>query len=345
VTEPRPLGIGVLGLGFMGRQHIASYAAAHAMGHPNRLVAVCDTDAARRAGRAPVAGNIVTGDDERLFDPADVRGYERPLELLADPAVELVSVCTYTDTHVDMTLAALGAGKHVLLEKPVALHVAEAERLVEGAAGHPGRICMPAMCMRFWPGWDWLERAVRGNTYGPVRRAAFRRVSPVPDWGHAFYGDTSRCGGALFDLHVHDADFVRFLFGAPRVVVSTPVAGGLVTRYFLDRTGAEVTAEGAWSSEPGAAFFMGFEVEFEGARAEYRFDRDPPLLLERDGESEPVPVSAWTGYDVEVRHVLDHVAGSGSAPEPAAMLADAVGLTAMLRAEAESLEQARPVEL
>jgi len=101
-------GVGVIGLGFMGRTHVAAYRAAEASGHANRLVAVCDADEARRRGEGDAGGNLATGaGSTRIFDPAEVKGYAAPEELLADPRVELVSICTPTDTHVDLAIAAL----------------------------------------------------------------------------------------------------------------------------------------------------------------------------------------------------------------------------------------------
>ena len=107
-----PINVGVVGLGVMGAQHIESYRVASVTGAPNRLVAVCDADADRRAGVRNVAGALAVGEDatERLFDPGLVMAYETPAELFADGSVDLVSLCTYTDSHVALAIAALAAG-------------------------------------------------------------------------------------------------------------------------------------------------------------------------------------------------------------------------------------------
>src|SRR5437764_10333351 len=118
-----PIRVGVIGLGFMGATHIAAYTAARAAGFACELVAVCDPKASRRRGELwDVGGNAVSDTSGRklAFDPQRVRAVERPEQLLADPNVQLVSICTRTDTHVELSIAALKAGKHVLIEKPVA---------------------------------------------------------------------------------------------------------------------------------------------------------------------------------------------------------------------------------
>jgi predicted dehydrogenase len=142
------IGIGVIGMGFMGQTHARAYLAAAESGSPCVLRAVCDRDPDRRSGIATGTGNIAASDEqERLFDPATVRGYENPDDLLSDSSIALVSICTHTDTHVDLAIRALDAGKHVLVEKPVAVTLPEIRHLADHAA-KSNRLCVPAMCIR-----------------------------------------------------------------------------------------------------------------------------------------------------------------------------------------------------
>lgn len=330
----RKIGVGVVGLGFMGRTHLAAFAAADAAGYGNRLVAVCDQDVARRQGLAGAGGNLDTGaKQERLFDPALVKGYAEPAELFANPAVELVSICTHTTTHVELALAALAAGKHVLLEKPVALDSASAQRLADAAARSKG-LCMPAMCIRFWPAWARAWSAVRSREFGAVRSAVFRRLGSRPGW-NGFYADYEKSGGALFDLHVHDADFVRACFGDPASVASTGSLDHVTTLYHYPEGPAHVVAEGGWDHGDGWAFRMSFTVVFEGATLEYEFGRSPELVLVRGGTRTPVEVGALNGYDGEVRHLLAAIAAGSRSLD--ATPADAVAHTRLLEAERRSL--------
>jgi len=193
----REFGIGVVGLGFMGRTHVTAYRAAADAGFPNRLVSVSDIDETLRTGDTSSRGNLDTGEHtEELFDPKQTSFHIDPDDLFAEPDVELVSICTHTMSHVGLAIRALEAGKHVLLEKPVSLYSVEVERLAD-AARAAKRTCMPAMCMRFWPGWDWLRRTIRDRTYGEVRGAVFRRLASAPGWSPDFYSDPAQNGGAL----------------------------------------------------------------------------------------------------------------------------------------------------
>jgi predicted dehydrogenase len=333
--------VGVIGLGFMGRTHLAAYEAARRDGYPCEVVAVCDREEARRTGKAAgIGGNLDTGasDASPPFDPGRVRAFADPLLLLEDPSVDLVSVCTPTGSHVDLGLRALAAGKHVLVEKPVALRASEAERLA-GAALASDRLCMPAMCMRFWPGWTWLRESIRSGAHGRVLGAVFQRLGSVPAWSREFYGDPEACGGVLFDLHVHDADFVRWCFGEPEAVATAGSDLHVTTLYhYAEGQGPSLaTAEGAWDQDPGIPFRMRFTVSFEEATAEFDLERKPPLVLTRGGRREPVPLPPGTGYDGEVRHLLE-VAASGGRRSLALTIQDAVATTRLLEAELRSLE-------
>lgn len=351
-ARSQTIGVGVIGLGFMGRTHVAAYQAAARDGFPCRVVAVCDPDPARRAGLAPAeAGNISTGAaGERLFDPAQVRGHETAQGLLADPAVHLVSVCTYTDSHVDLALAALAAGKHVLVEKPVALRSAEVQSLAlaaRSAAAERGLCCMPAMCMRFWPGWSWLRERVRDGSLGAVRSATFQRLGSGPAWSAAFYRDPARSGGALFDLHVHDADFVHWCFGPPREVFAVGDAQHVTASYVYGAGGPRhVTAEGAWDLAPGAGFRMRFVVNFERGTAEFDLSRTPALVLHTDAGTSAVEAGepgVRTGYDGQVRRLVETIA-AGRTDTPAT-IDQAVAVTRLLEAERESQASRLPVSV
>ena len=178
-SQSRPVRVGVVGLGFMGLMHLRAYGRIPGA----QIVAVADAFKRPVGGVIPgVGGNLAAADAFRL-DP-DTRFYDNPQALLADPQVELVDLCVPTPLHVPLSLAALAAGKHVVCEKPLARTVAEARKLVR-ATQTARTWFMPAMCMRFWPGWDWLASVIRRRTYGRVLAARFRRVSGPPGWSRA----------------------------------------------------------------------------------------------------------------------------------------------------------------
>jgi len=338
-TKQNPVGVGVVGLGFMGATQVRAVHAAAKDGLPCRLEAVCDASPERLTGEgfAP-AGNISTGAGSRLFDPATVATFTAFDAMLADDRVHLVIICTHTDTHVELSRRALEAGKHVLVEKPVALTAAGCRELAAAAtsAAARGILCMPAMCIRYWPAWAWLKERIDSREFGAVKSASFQRLGSGPTWGAEFYRNTERSGGALVDLHIHDTDFITWCFGVPREVTSTGTLDHVTTLYRFENGPRHVMAEGGWDQLPGFPFKMRFIVTFEHATADWDLTRHPPLLLCRDGKAEPIEMPAWLGYDGEVRAIVRAVAsGARVAPTTAE---DAVRTAVVLDAERLSLE-------
>jgi predicted dehydrogenase len=336
----KPVGVGIIGMGFMGQTHTRSFLAdASGLGS---LVAVCDRDPDRRAGIASGAGNI--GSDQsgdRLFDPDRVVGYEDAGAMLADPHVDLVSICTHTDTHVELAIRALRAGKHVLVEKPVATDPAQIERLI-GEARAAGRLCVPAMCMRHWPGWSDLRTLVDSKEFGPVSHARFERLGSAPRWGQGFYNDESKSGGAIFDLHIHDVDMVCWLFGAPRQVRSIGTSRHVATQYVFD-SGPSVQAEGGWLIDAAFPFRMSFIVEFERAVAVFDSSASDAMIIYAEGESHPVILPATTGYDRQATALLHAISTGEHKHLPT--LEDALTVTRLIHAERRSTLDGVPVDL
>ena len=324
----------------MGRTHLGAYARAAADGYACRVLAVCNTRGVRPDDTEQQGGNIRSADNVPGLDPAAVRVTSTPDEVLDDPAIDLVSICTYTETHADLAIRALQAGKHVLVEKPVAIRSGDVGR-VGDAAHASGRLCMPAMCMRFWPGWRWLRDRVRDGSLGSVHSATFQRLGCRPDWGDGFYADATRCGGALFDLHIHDADFIRWCWGTPQSVTSTGSIDHLTTLYRFASGPAHVAAEGGWDQMPGFEFRMRYVVVFEAGTADWEVGRDPPLLLYRDGSSEAVALPTGTGYDGQIRHLLDAITLGRTDLD--ATISEARAVTVLLEAERRSIQTGRPV--
>src|SRR5882724_1294069 len=170
----QPIKVAVVGLGFMGATHLRAYL----KNAQAEVVAVCGVNRVPIKGVLPgVAGNIQKAEDVILG--SGVKVYRKIEDLLADPEIQLVDLCTPTAWHPHQTIAALNAGKHVLCEKPLTRTAAaafEILRIAESSAG----FLMPAMCMRFWPGWNSLKKIVEDDTYGKILAARFSRLSARP---------------------------------------------------------------------------------------------------------------------------------------------------------------------
>lgn len=333
-SSPAPIGIGVIGMGFMGRTHVRAYQRAIAQGQAAKLLALCDRSSERFDAKGRVLNPLPGEDSAALFDPTQLEFTSDSDALFAREDVQLVSICTHTESHVDLAIQALEAGKNVLLEKPVALQAKEVQRLMHCADQSPG-FCMPAMCMRFWPGWSWLKPAIDSGRYGRVLSACFRRLCAKPDWAPDFYGDLSRTGGALFDLHIHDADLVHWLFGAPQAVHSSGDLHFVTSTYRYQDGPPHVSAQGGWNHSPGFPFQMHFSIIFERATAEFSSNADPQLVLFEGGQQKTLelPQEYENGYEGEILHALEVCRGA----TPKLCLQDALEVVQLLESERESL--------
>lgn len=331
--------VAVVGLGFMGVTHIKAYQQIPQA----RIAAVCDSVRLPHHGvLAGVTGNITASGDIDLG--REVKVYRALEEVLADAEIDLVDICVPTRWHPEQSIAALNAGKHVLCEKPLALTSAKAREIVAAAKSARG-FFMPAMCMRFWPGWSWLKRVVTEQTYGKVLAARFGRLSAAPAWSKTACLES---GGALLDLHIHDTDFVQFLFGKPRAVFSRGVAregnsiDHVVTQYVFD-DGPAVHAEGGWLLAKG--FQMTYTVHCERATLDYELGRGAEALQLTETGQAPCAIrfAEPDGYGLEVRYMVDAIR-NGQAPS-VVTAQDGLSAIEICEAEAESVKTGQVVVL
>ena len=328
--------VGVIGLGVMGTTHLDAYASIT----DANVVAVADRIAAKLRGEDRDKGNIDgQAGSGGGFDLSKVKHYAEGTDLIHDPGIEMVDICLATPLHAEFAIEALNAGKHVLIEKPFARTGGEAERIRQVAVKAKG-MAMCAMCMRFWPGWDWLKAAVDSGRYGPVRSATFRRVGEHP--GGPFYSSGERSGGAILDLHIHDSDFVQHLLGVPEAVTSRgykKVTDHIdhVTTFYHYPDGPHVVAEGSWAMAKGFGFSMTYCVNFQNATAVFDLSKDKPLTLYEPGK-EPVAVELepGMGYVPELAYFIDCIQ-TGRTPRRVT-LEDAALSVLIVEAESRSVE-------
>lgn len=298
--------IGIVGIGFMGMTHYKAMAQVKG----GQVAAIVSRDPQKRTGdwRA-IQGNF--GDSGGVQDLAGIRCYETLDELCADPAIDLVDICLPTTMHVEASVRALAAGKHVLLEKPIAVTLRDADRIVAAAAEHQ-RQFMVAHVLRYFPEFRLIKQLVDSAEYGPVLAAHFKRIISRPAW----WGpeDLQRTGGPAIDLHIHDADFVQFLFGMPTAVRAQGYLGRgetveyINTHYQYDSPMA-ISAEGGWLAQPGCPFEHGYDVYFEGATLKFNSSwGQPPQLLTKDGGVSAPALPGEDGFVGELQEAVDAIA-------------------------------------
>lgn len=319
--------IGIVGLGFMGRIH---YLASQRL-QGAKVTAVCSRDRAKLAGDwSATRGNF--GPPPGHVDLTGVAKYETLADLLADPDIDLVDICNPTAAHPDTAVAALEAGKHVLVEKAIALTLADANRMLD-AARRAGRHLMVAHVLPFFPEFRAAAEAVRDGRYGKLLAAHFTRVISRPDWSAAI-ADDAATGGPAVDLHIHDTHFVGLLCGVPKAVFSVGRQDGgsvsyLTTSYLYGLAGPAVTCSSGAVAAAGRPFAHGFEVYLE--RATLAYSGGPLTVYHADGRSEtptfPGSGDPLAAFADELQAAAEAVRGGPPSPLLSGQLArDALAL-------------------
>jgi predicted dehydrogenase len=246
------LKMALIGAGNIGVVHSKVYEAIEDI----NVVAVVDIDAEK-------ARKIAAAHGARAYSTVD--------EMMLNESLDFVDICTPTYTHEEIALKVIEKKLHVLCEKPLALNYQSAEKIVESAEKN-GVIFMVAQVIRFWPEYEYLKKMSDEGSYGNILYANFIRKCQAPG-KDIWFADSSKSGGAVLDLHIHDVDFVMYLMGEPDKVESEtflycPAHDYMRTRYSY-RNNVLVEAEGGWIDYP-VPFEMFYKVVFENAILEYK---------------------------------------------------------------------------
>jgi len=327
-----PLRCAVVGMGDIGGVHAGILGSL-----PDaELVATCDLDAERER-RSPEGPAFTT----------DVS------EVLDDDSIEAVWLCTPPEAHRELAVTALGAGKHVFCEKPIATRLGDADAMVAAAAHHSDRVLAIGHTLRFHP--DYLaahEHASNGNL-GQLVQLSARWITGDHE-GRALSGHTS----VALEMAIHDVDVLRWLAGDVHAVSATasaitPCGDGpdsLVATVEL-ASGAVATLEHGWilpsathmESDHRLAVFGSLGtayVDLQATPTRIFGAHGPrfPRTTYRPGDG-PVAVGALATMD---RHFLATIRGGPSWPVP---LADARAALAVALAMELSAAQRRRVEI
>jgi predicted dehydrogenase len=284
------------------------------------VAAVCSRDPKKLAGDwRSIQGNF--GPRGEVMDLSAVKKYERLPDLLADPDIDLVDVCNPTNLHPETAILALEAGKHVLVEKAIALEARDADAML-GAASLAGKLLMVAHVLPFFPEFAYAAEAIRSGRYGRVLGAHFKRIISRPDWS-AEIGDAAKTGGPAVDLHIHDTHFIGLVCGVPKHVFSSGIVENgavnyLTTQYLYGAAGPAVSCSSGALAQKGRPFVHGYEIYLEKATLVYESGTAPLTVLTADGKSEQPRLDggndATAAFTLELQAAVDGVR-AGRAPD------------------------------
>lgn len=302
----KPINIGLIGYGGIGRVHALAYRAIpFYYGLPAHTVKIVGVATTRAASAQKAAQEIGCE-----FWTADYR------ELLARGDIDVVDVTTPNHVHAEIVIAAAQAGKHIYCEKPLAITVAEGQRMV-AAAAQAGVKTQMTFNLRFFPAVararQLIESGFLGNIFsfrGRYYRSSYIAADKPLSW--RLRKDVSG-GGALFDLGSHILDLIYYLLGDYSAVQATvdtlikarPVAAGASETAPVDVDDIALMhvrmASGILglieTSRMGTGFTNDLPVEIFGDKGAIRFNLADPAWLEvydvRDAES---PLGGMRGF-------------------------------------------------
>ncbi len=295
------LNAAIIGLGGIAQgAHVPAYKTLEEKGKA-RLVAACDIDPARFTQKV----DINLGEASAL--PEGLRTYTDLEEMLRCEQLDLLDICLPTHLHATYVCDMLRRGYHVHSEKPMARSYEECRTMLEAAQASPGKL-MIGQCLRFEAAYTFLRDSIESGVFGKPISAVFRRISAPPLWSwDNWMMDRERSGGCLLDLHVHDIDIARFLFGEPRevsCVTEDVYAGDDIVHTRLVYDGLAVLAIGDWSQQ-GTEFLADYRVGFE--KATVILEKGVVTVYPREGEAFKPELSSESMYMKELECLIDSV--------------------------------------
>ncbi len=340
------LKVGITGIGFMGMIHYLAYQRMEGV----KVAALCENFFKERLNGdwTKIKGNF--GPAGTQMDLTGIATYENLEEMLANPDLDVIDICLPPNQHAPAAIAALNAGKHVFCEKPISLKPEDGVAMVE-AAKKNGKMIMIGHVLPFFDSHHFIADAAKSGKYGKLLGGNFSRVISDPVWLTNFY-DMNKTGGPMLDLHVHDAHFIRALFGMPKKVQAVGRCRGEVPEYFIteflyDDPNLVVTATSGCIMQQGRPFTHGYEVHFEDATVLFEsFTGVPVTVLTKDGKVEKPELPAGDDITPFVNE-LTEAKNSFLSGEPSPLLDGALARDALILCykEIEAINRREPVEI
>lgn len=325
----RDLAVAVIGAGIISEYHVTGLRAAGGA----TVAALVGRDPARTAARAAALGIA--------------RAETGLAAVLGDGGIDAVVIATPDASHERIAIAALEAGKPVLLQKPMAMTSAECRAIIAAAQRTGTRLSVSFM-HRYFPEVFWLRDELASGRLGKVHAIRLRNATPGADWAEWFYAPGSVAGGVVMQLGVHGIDLVEHVFGpiasvqatmrtmmperrlADGRTVTTSLEDNALANYVLE-AGPIVTHEMSYTERGGCDRFR-LEVYTEAATVWLRSPRGPAAIIAPDltGTKDwVVPDIAPAPLGAEHHRHFIAVAGGAAGPDDTA----AAGLSTVLVAE------------
>lgn len=254
---------------------------------------------------------------EMLEKYPDTHHYSCFEDMVKNEQLDIVDICLPTYLHAEYSIKALNLGINVLCEKPISLNRDDVAKIYS-AAENNGVKFMVAHVLRFWPEYDYIKRLVENGQFGKILSGKMTRISSIPIWSwDGWMQDEKRCGLVPYDLHIHDLDWLVYVFGIPDRVQSSRVKRPDQDSFSAIYNFGDlfVNCESAWYAGK-IPFEASFRFQFEnavvvnaaGKMIAYKNDGQVIDLAENNDEkSDFINLPKTNAYADEIRYFADCV--------------------------------------
>ncbi len=318
---------------------------------------------ARRLGNAAVSSvtDVSRGRGEEFASAFGARFFPSIEELLKDEDTNTVAICAPTYLHAELFCKAAAARKDIFCDKPMALSLADADRM-RSAARQAGVRVMMGHVLRFWPEYVRIKSIVDGGELGKPLHGVCERLCPIPEWDETiWFRDEEKSGGAALDVQIHDLDFLAWLLGDVKLIdcqgVHDAHLGGLrhlcTTVTFAGGVSGMVQA--GWGLPKSFPFTMTVRVVCERGTIEWMFRaagsihrvkgarRSPIMIYDLNGDARSISLDDVDPYYLEWKYFVDRI--DQGKPIEQSTLDDGYDALRLVLASVQSEKERRALEL
>ncbi|HNV06058.1 MAG TPA: Gfo/Idh/MocA family oxidoreductase [Petrotogaceae bacterium] len=244
--------IAIIGCGMMGKTHSKAYQNMKDLDICVKYVSDLDHK------KAEVCAQMLNAEIQTLEN------------ILKDPEITIIDLCTQTFTHAELTEKAASMGKNIFCEKPIALSITDAQRMIDVCKKNNVKLSVGHV-VRFFPEYMKAKEILETPDMGSGAVARFYRGGNFPSHGtDNWFDDIKKSGGVFVDLSIHDFDYLRTVFGEPESIIARSVKlsetkecknndhGLAVIRF---KNGVLAHVEGSWAEPDNMP--VGFHTKFE----------------------------------------------------------------------------------
>ncbi len=297
--------IAIVGAGFIGKIHSDSY---KQIDNAN-VVAVVDK--VEKKGKELASAN-------------DAKYYAELDQCLDKEEIDNVDVCVPTFLHPEIVEKAARAKKNIFCEKPMALSLDDADKMIKVVEENNVKAIVGHV-VRFWPEYIKAKEVIESGQLGKPLHGFCERLAVIPDWHQNNWGLNEKySGGAAIDLHIHDLDYLQWVFGEPKFVKAQGVynpeemeKGGLVhvATNLEFKNGVSALAEGGWAFKGAFPFTMILRILCEKGTIEWVFRAGKNIeeraqgakltIYREDGAIDELDVDKTDAYLLECKYFID----------------------------------------